>query len=250
MNDANGNDAEEARKEYLRHLFGKDWPLATDKIKLALERAHAIREFEIELYWKRSTYFWGFQIVLFAGFGLLVQGSVKAESVSASDTTSIWLIVLLCSLSYFATIFSILWRFMISGAKFWQDNWERHIDALEDSVTGPLYKTYFVSKEKPNDWRPFSVTKINNLIVNMTILLWIFFLLGNCTFLLIKSSITLNGFILGDYVFGIVLVSAVAGLTAVIFLADSARMDHLGKKLTKVHGGTHSVFSRKFLFKQ
>jgi len=138
---------------------------------------------------------------------------------------------------------------MISGAKFWQDNWERHIDALEDSVTGPLYKTYFVSKEQPHRWRPFSVTKINNLIVNMTILLWILFFLVNCTFLLITSSNVLKGSIFGNYVFGIALVFAAAGLTAVMLVADSARMDHLGERLDEVNGGTHSVFSRKFLFK-
>lgn len=37
----------------------------------ALNRAYEQRSFEIEHYWKRATYFWGFQIAIFAAFGLL-----------------------------------------------------------------------------------------------------------------------------------------------------------------------------------
>jgi len=34
----------------------------------ALEKAHDIRKFEIELYWKRASYFWTIIAVAFAGF--------------------------------------------------------------------------------------------------------------------------------------------------------------------------------------
>jgi lipopolysaccharide export LptBFGC system permease protein LptF len=34
----------------------------------ALKTAHDIRKFEIELYWKRATYFWTFIAAAFAGY--------------------------------------------------------------------------------------------------------------------------------------------------------------------------------------
>lgn len=40
------------------------------------------------------------------------------------------------------------------ASKFWQENWENHIDLLEDYVTGPLHKIYSAGES-------FSVSKIN-----------------------------------------------------------------------------------------
>ena len=39
-------------------------------------------------------------------------------------------------------IFSVAWILVNKGSKHWQENWENHIDLLEDSVTGPLHKIY------------------------------------------------------------------------------------------------------------
>ncbi|PSJ55947.1 hypothetical protein C7I85_25910 [Mesorhizobium soli] len=36
----------------------------------ALERAHEIRKFEIELYWKRATYFWILHGAVFTAIGV------------------------------------------------------------------------------------------------------------------------------------------------------------------------------------
>ncbi|WP_152002120.1 MULTISPECIES: hypothetical protein [Roseobacteraceae] len=36
--------------------------LDLEKTKAAYCQAHKNRDFEIELYWKRATYFWGFQV--------------------------------------------------------------------------------------------------------------------------------------------------------------------------------------------
>ena len=55
--------------EYFRTLgFTSD---NTSKRETALNRAYKLRTFEIERDWKRADYFWGFQIVIFAAFGLL-----------------------------------------------------------------------------------------------------------------------------------------------------------------------------------
>jgi len=66
----------------------------TDKLQRALNRAYELRTFEIEHYWKRATYFWGFQVAIFAAFGLLWRELVGSGS--GSDWTPV--AVLLCGL--------------------------------------------------------------------------------------------------------------------------------------------------------
>jgi len=41
-------------------------PTDRPQCRKALTRAYQLRTFEIEHYWKRATYFWGFQIAIFA----------------------------------------------------------------------------------------------------------------------------------------------------------------------------------------
>ena len=101
----------------------------TLKADRALSLALDIRKFEIELYWKRATYFWTFIGAVLAGYALVYQTSKSNNS---------WLLLVFSSLGL---LFSIAWYLVNRGSKFWQNNWERHVDLLEDQVVGPLYKT-------------------------------------------------------------------------------------------------------------
>jgi len=78
----------------------------------------------------------------------------------------------LLGIALLATVVTRLWYLMTEGAKFWQDNWERHIDALEDSREGAIYKTYWVGADHPDDWKPYSVSKINARIVQVFFVFW------------------------------------------------------------------------------
>ncbi|PNK76643.1 hypothetical protein CEQ35_022730 [Yersinia enterocolitica] len=61
-----------------------------DRNLLALEKAHEIRKFEIELYWKRTAYFWTLIAAMFAGFLLLA----SKHSEKAIDNADLYLISL------------------------------------------------------------------------------------------------------------------------------------------------------------
>lgn len=63
--------------------------------------------------------------------------------------------IILLILISLGLIFSVAWTLAISGSKHWQENWEKHIDILEDYITGPLYKTIYYSKLF------YSVSKVN-----------------------------------------------------------------------------------------
>src|ERR1017187_1584406 len=147
-----------------------------DKREKALEHALDIRKFEIELYWKRATYFWAFIGATFAGYG-----AAQAFSVAARTDLS----VLVSSLG---VVFSFGWFCVNKGSKHWQENWENHVDMLEDGVAGPLYKIILERPEAAGLRQhavgfitgpsALSVSKINQIISLFVTVLWLFLLYG------------------------------------------------------------------------
>ena len=141
----------------------------------ALEQALDIRKFEIEMYWKRASYFWTLIAASFAGFGLTLG---KAEF-------GFFPTVLCC----IGLVFSVGWSLVIKGSKQWQENWENHVEMLEDCVQGPLYKTV-LRRPKPEGFRAqitefltgpasFSVAGINQIISYFTTLVWLVLLIAS-----------------------------------------------------------------------
>ena len=139
-----------------------------EKAKEALKVALDVRKFEIELYWKRATYFWTFIAATFVGYNA-VQGSQDKE----------FLKFLLSSLGF---VLSLGWGLANRGSKQWQENWEHHVDHLEDEIMGPLYKVT-LPRMRPKGllaWLDFisvgpsrhSVSKINQLISLYIIVIW------------------------------------------------------------------------------
>lgn len=150
-----------------RRAFGLSETPKSDPDK-ALQLALDIRKFEIDLYWKRAAYFWAFLAVTLAGYLslLLAQYSSRPEKGEA-------LLTVLC----LGVVFSVAWYFVNRASKFWQENWERHVDLLEDNVVGPLYKTvlsdtdlHFANLSGP--YR-FSVSKINQLLSLFVVVLFL-----------------------------------------------------------------------------
>ncbi len=141
------------------------------KREKALEHALDIRKFEIELYWKRATYFWTFIGATFAGY-------IAVQASTASNKQDLAVI-----LSCLGFVFSVAWLCVNRGSKQWQENWENHVDSLEDDVTGPLYKVILTRadpvglKEKSMHLitgpSPFSVSKINQIISIYISALWV-----------------------------------------------------------------------------
>lgn len=116
-------------------------------LKVALD----IRKFEIELYWKRTTFFWAFLVAIYTAYFYICKNC---------GDNSAYLILL----SFLASCFSFLWYLSNRGSKFWQENWEAHVSALEDHEIGPLFK---IIKRNNNKFRnilsayDYSVSKAN-----------------------------------------------------------------------------------------
>lgn len=158
------------KEEYLKH-FSDSEEKAGKKHKKALTAALDTRKFEIELYWKRATYFWAFIAVTFAAYGLV-------QRLDTDDKTFMSFF-----LSCLGFILSFGWVLANRGSKQWQENWEHHVDHLEDAVIGPLYKITMPrnSPKGIKQWLDFifvgpskhSVSKINQLISTYIASMWL-----------------------------------------------------------------------------
>jgi len=133
----------------------------------ALRHALDIRKFEIQLYWQRAAYFWALIAATFAGyFAVLAAAASTDRDFNAYVRSCVGL------------TFSVAWVLTNRGSKFWQENWECHVDMLEDSVTGPLYKTVLHEKREPGSLAmlegpaPYSVSRINQWISVFTMAIW------------------------------------------------------------------------------
>jgi hypothetical protein len=99
--------------------------------------------------------FWGFQIVAFAALALSVnRGSVNAP-----------LVLIVSVLGALAAWTGVL---TARGSKFWQANWEAHVDFLEPEVEGKLHVTALVAKRLE-----YSVSRVNERFLQVVFSGWI-----------------------------------------------------------------------------
>jgi len=104
-----------SEEEYKKQLVDID----PEKAKLAFEKSWEIRNFEIEMYWKRATYFWAFIASTFVGYLALI----SSDNYSKPDAYNhVEVYFLLC----IGLILSLAWHLTNLGSKSWQRHWEVH----------------------------------------------------------------------------------------------------------------------------
>ncbi len=145
-----------------------------------LERAEAVRKYEIDLQWSRSTFFYTFIAILLGGFGLLAGSdmSVAKDSLKLSPTH------LLRFIASTGLILSFIWMLTCIESKRIFESWEIDVNYLEHLLDLSLYRVFF--KTKP----ALSVSKANIFVATFTVWIWLFII-----FYLI-SLIVYNNFII------------------------------------------------------
>lgn len=133
----------------------------------AFRIAHELRRFEIELIWRRSTYFWGLQIAAFAGVGLIV-ASINSNSSTQAGMLPWSAIAFSIVVALFGLSGALAWYWTAKASKVWMYNWETHIDFLEDEFTGSLYKTLYFRDNR----RRLSLTGVNEAVTLTAVVLW------------------------------------------------------------------------------
>jgi hypothetical protein len=208
--------------QYNNHFSG-------DKKVNALEQALDIRKFEIELYWKRATYFWAFIAVTFAGYFAVL--GIQNEDLLIKKNLALFLI------NSLGIMFSFSWFLVNRGSKFWQNNWERHVDLLEDTKMGPLYKTVIELDRKPKLYEEakYSVSKINQLLSLYMVVIWALMGLNTLfnTFLFFNSSSLLKDVFTYESISILVLFIITILFMIWISLKGQSRLDDTDIRITK-----------------
>jgi ABC-type bacteriocin/lantibiotic exporter with double-glycine peptidase domain len=218
----NINSYEEYIKPYRDHKDLGDTD--TEIIKDALKNALDIRKFEIGLYWKRTGYFWVFISAVFVAYYQIITNSCLPPGKREKFA------IILSALGVFL---SCCWFCVNKASKYWQENWEKHVDLLEDAVIGPLYKTT-LQYEHHNPWSvlsadTFSVSKINQLMSFATVLVWVYIFIDEI-FTTIKLSIPSQ-----QYYIPVIVIVLIVFMYILFNKCRSA----------KINGGAHFSMSRR-----
>jgi hypothetical protein len=128
------------------------------KVK-AFDVAVDTRKFEIQLFWNRSIFFWGFIASAFVGYAALHK--------LGSDLS----VVVAC----FGAVCSVAWTLVNRGSKYWQEAWETKVERLEPSATDALFSAEESEQIRKGCWlrgRRYSVSKLAIALSDYTVLLW------------------------------------------------------------------------------
>ena len=159
-------------------------------LKELRENFYKIRKFEIQNLWQRSIFLATFTVILFTGYGFLIEklistaceetSSYCAQTTPAKGDLQLLLTHLACStLAFLGIVFSIIWTMMAKGSKAWYEIYERRICNIEDALAIP--EIYRMNPGAP--WKlenslwsresgPYSVSKINILLGQVLRTIW------------------------------------------------------------------------------
>lgn len=170
--------------EFIKKLLGEDAIYQDDiltndslrKIREAYNRSHDIRKFEIDLYWKRATYFWAFITTIAAIFGLCIKDKTTDYFILSPLIANLGFITALCF--HYANL----------GSKYWQENWEHNVDNLEFYVSGDLYKINYYS----DSGIKYSVSRVNNELSLLITVIWFIVFIGSLAYISFNCILAVN----------------------------------------------------------
>jgi len=150
-----------------------------------LKLAAGVRRFEIERFWSRSIFFWGFISAAFLAYAQLY-GKQSDDDLR---------FVVAC----FGFVCSVAWTLLNRGGKYWQEAWEGKVQSVETEVLGvPLFSNHEPLRHT-GLWGAarFSVSRLTIALSDFTVLIWLALVLkaappevrlgSNCLFLVVTG---------------------------------------------------------------
>lgn len=196
-----------------------------EKNKNAFDFANSCRDKEIDRFWSRALYFWGFIAAAFTAYITVLKLSLGQHCFCLKTITELNFTakIILALLSFVCFVFCLLWQLIHKASKFWQENWEKYVCEFEAEVLGK--EVYGKSKKDeidssffPLSLKPYgySVSKISSSsAVLLTVLSFVFTIFN---FVNLFQSIAFNSEII-KIIIATVLLSLAFGYTiALLFL--------------------------------
>lgn len=176
--DSSQNNHFKNNSEYFSNILGEEvYKQSVPKEKQlvilneAYKQALDTRKFEIELYWKRATFMWPINGALLVLIGIFAKLFYDAPIDRRTECFVAMSVISL--LGYFVSMIS---SGISQSGKYWQENWEYHLDMLEPFFCGNLFKTHISRRPKP-----YSISELQDTVNLILILLWVFILTSSAT---------------------------------------------------------------------
>lgn len=135
------------------------------------------RKLEIQLFWQRSLFFWGFIATAFIAFSTLYENHKGYALLVAG----------------FGVICSLVWTLANRGSKRWQENWETKVSKLENELSSKLFSEIEkLQEKKPKRYmaRKYSVSKLVIALSDFVFIIWlIIFIFSTLTYILSNIDI-------------------------------------------------------------
>ncbi|WP_039056424.1 hypothetical protein [Enterobacter sp. Bisph1] len=129
----------------------------------AYKQALDTRKFEIELYWKRASFIWPVNGALLVLIGIFAKLFYDAPPDKRTE-----FLLAISVISLLGYLVSMISSGLSQSGKYWQENWEYHLDMLEPFFCGHLFKTHISRRPKP-----YSISELQDTINLIMLLLWI-----------------------------------------------------------------------------
>jgi len=128
----------------------------SERLRISVET----RALEINLFWQRSLFFWGFTIAAGAGF---LETYTKGSGIA---------LVISC----FGMVCTFAWSLVNRGSKYWQENWENKAEAAAVDVLGgslfgnpaPIHSRRLLGAKR------FSVSHLTTALSDFVFVGWFF----------------------------------------------------------------------------
>jgi hypothetical protein len=136
-----------------------------------------IRNFEIDLFWKRALFFWGFIASAFVGYAALRGSDLR--------------IVVAC----FGMVCSAAWTLSNRGSKYWQESWETKVERYEVPAIGELFAKEESEQFDKGCWlrgRKYSVSKLTIALSDYVFLLWLTLVVGELARITLELQFSSN----------------------------------------------------------
>lgn len=178
-----------------------------------IDRVLNVRNFEIELVWKRATFFWALQLALLTALGLML---TRDPNGNGANGLIAYVSLALATLGVLVALSGFL---ASRGSKYWQSAWEKKLEQIEAAAekNEKFFADYAVIESKWFGAGPFSVSKQMIIIQSYFIIFWILI------FLFIAGKILDAGISISPYLF--VALSTSFGCAGAVHLWVGGRTD-------------------------
>ena len=221
--------------EYIK-LFSKKYE-SKEELNNRLEKAFRtsleMRNFEIDLYWRRTNYFWIMNAALFAGYFILISEYFKSIG-GSNEWGAVYLSYIVFFVSGISVVLSFSWYLVNRGSKYWQENWEAHVNALGEKVIGPIFTTT-ISKDEYKlcsilDPYRYSVSRVNTIVSFFIFITWSILFLFNLFIIAFGKCSAFNNFpvcvtLLGLGLLAVIVIVIVIGSLIILWTCGKSNGD-------------------------